>query len=159
MCVCVYIYIYIYIYIYMCVCVCVCVCDINTSMSCHLVSFISSFLFLVQCHITVNIHNVVSASLNKTCSSFLLHSLLQLLYLYINLPDKYYTVYIFFVVFIINYRTSRGMCYPVWGMMHIKEPVLVIGKSTPYSGGSGFPVYLSGPLPYFRRHITVNKRC
>ena len=38
-----------------------------------------------------------------------------------------------------------GMCYPVCGMMHIKEPLLLIGKS--------------GRLPYVRRHITVNKMC
>ena len=30
------------------------------------------------------------------------------------------------------------MCYPVCGMMHIKEPLLLIGKSSP-CGGSGFP--------------------
>ena len=41
---------------------------------------------------------------------------------------------------------GRGMCYH--GMMHIKEPLLLIGYSSPY-GGSGFPpCYLSGPLPY-----------
>ena len=53
---------------------------------------------------------------------------------------------------------GRGMCYPVCGMMHIKEPLLLIGKSSP-CGGSGFPISLSGPLPYVRRHITVNKMC
>ena len=44
---------------------------------------------------------------------------------------------------------GRGMCYPVCGMVHIKEPLLLIGKSSP-CGGSGFPLsrYLSGPLPY-----------
>ena len=35
-----------------------------------------------------------------------------------------------------------GMCYPVCGMMHIKEPLLLIGKSSP-CGGSGFPLSLS----------------
>ena len=34
------------------------------------------------------------------------------------------------------------MCYPVCGMMHIKEPLLLIGKSSP-CGGSGFPLSLS----------------
>ena len=55
---------------------------------------------------------------------------------------------------------GRGMCYPVCGMVHIKEPLLLIGKSSP-CGGSGFPLsrYLSGLLPYVRRHITVNKMC
>ena len=33
---------------------------------------------------------------------------------------------------------GRGMCYPVCGMMHIKEPLLLMGKSSP-CGGSGFP--------------------
>ena len=31
-----------------------------------------------------------------------------------------------------------GMCYPVCGMVHIKEPLLLIGKSS-LCGGSGFP--------------------
>ena len=48
---------------------------------------------------------------------------------------------------------GRGMCYPVCGMMHIKEPLLLIGKSSP-CGGSGFPLSLSEwsfticPTPY-----------
>ena len=33
---------------------------------------------------------------------------------------------------------GSGMCYPVCGMMHIKEPLLLIGKSS-LCGGSGFP--------------------
>ena len=37
---------------------------------------------------------------------------------------------------------GRGMCYPVRGMMHIKEPLPLIGKSNP-CGGSGFPLSLS----------------
>ena len=34
------------------------------------------------------------------------------------------------------------MCYPVCGMMHIKEPLLLIDKNS-LSGGSGFPFSLS----------------
>ena len=37
---------------------------------------------------------------------------------------------------------GHGMCYPVCGMVHIKEPLLLIGKSSP-CGGSGFPISLS----------------
>ena len=37
---------------------------------------------------------------------------------------------------------GRGMCYPVCGMMHIKEPLLLIGKSSP-CGGNRFPLLLS----------------
>ena len=52
---------------------------------------------------------------------------------------------------------DRGMCYPVCGMVHIKERLLLIGKNSP-CGGSGFlSRYLNGPLPSVRRHVTVNK--
>ena len=39
-------------------------------------------------------------------------------------------------------KKGRGMCYPVCGMMLIKEPLLLIGKSSP-CGGSRFPLLLS----------------
>ena len=48
------------------------------------------------------------------------------------------------------------MCYPVCGMVHIKETLLLIGKSSP-CGGSGFPLSLSEwsfticPTPYNRK--------
>ena len=45
----------------------------------------------------------------------------------------------------------RGMYYPVCGIVHIKEPLLIIRKSS-LCGGRGF---LSGPLPYGGRHITI----
>ena len=51
---------------------------------------------------------------------------------------------------------GRGMCYPVCGMVHIKEPLLLIGKSSP-CGGSGFHLSLSEwsfticPTPYNRK--------
>ena len=51
---------------------------------------------------------------------------------------------------------GRGMCYPVCGMVHITEPLLLIGKISPY-GGSGFPLSLSEwffticPTPYNRK--------
>ena len=37
---------------------------------------------------------------------------------------------------------GRGMCYPICGMVHIKEPLLLIDKSN-LCGGSGFPFSLS----------------
>ena len=37
---------------------------------------------------------------------------------------------------------GHGMCYPVCGMVHIKEPLLLIGKSS-LCGGIGFPFSLS----------------
>ena len=51
---------------------------------------------------------------------------------------------------------GRGMYYPVSGMMHIKEPLLLMEKSSLY-GGSGFPLSLSEwsfticPTPYNRK--------
>ena len=49
-----------------------------------------------------------------------------------------------------------GMCYPVCGMVHIKEPLLLIEKSS-LCGGSGFSLSLSEwcfticPTPYNRK--------
>ena len=51
---------------------------------------------------------------------------------------------------------GRGMWYLVCGMVHIKEPLLLIDKSS-LCGGSGFPLSLSEwslticPTPYNRR--------
>ena len=52
------------------------------------------------------------------------------------------------------------MCYSVCGIMHIKDPLLLIEKSSTCSGGSGFPLSLSvlSPLPW-GLHITINKMC
>ena len=56
----------------------------------------------------------------------------------------------------------RGMCYPVYGMMHINEPMIVIGKCSP-CGGSGFPLSLSEWSFTMSNAIiilvTVNKMC
>ena len=49
-----------------------------------------------------------------------------------------------------------GMDYPVCGIVAIKEPLLLIGKSSPFEG-SGFPLSLSEwsfticPTPYNRK--------
>ena len=40
------------------------------------------------------------------------------------------------------FNKGRGMCYPVCGMVHIKEPLLLIDKSS-LCGDSGFPFSLS----------------
>ena len=39
------------------------------------------------------------------------------------------------------YNKGRGMCHPVCGMVHIKEPLLLIGKSS-ICDGSRFPLSL-----------------
>ena len=54
---------------------------------------------------------------------------------------------------------DRGMCYPVCGMVNIKESLLLIGKSRP-CGGSEFPLSLSEwsftvrPTTY--KHVNMN---
>ena len=53
------------------------------------------------------------------------------------------------------------MCNPVCGIVHIKEPLLLIGKSSP-CGGSGFPLSLSEwslticPTPYNRKYNVLS---
>ena len=37
------------------------------------------------------------------------------------------------------YNKGNDMCYPVCGMMHIKEPLLLIRNSSP-CGSNGFPL-------------------
>ena len=43
------------------------------------------------------------------------------------------------------------------GMVQIKDPLLLIRKSSSYSGGSWFPLSLTSPLPcptlYNRKHV------
>ena len=39
-----------------------------------------------------------------------------------------------------RYKKGCGMCYPVCGMMHIKELLLLIRKSSPCGGGNRFPL-------------------
>ena len=55
--------------------------------------------------------------------------------------------------------TKAVVCAILSGMVHIKEPLLLIEKSS-LCGGSGFPFSLSEwSLTICRRRITVNKMC
>ena len=45
-----------------------------------------------------------------------------------------------------------GMCYPVCWIMHIKHLCALNRNDSPCSGVSGFPLLLSGPLPYVWCH-------
>ena len=45
-----------------------------------------------------------------------------------------------------SYNKGRGMCSPVCGMVHIKEPLLLIGKLVAYVVAAGFlSHYQNGP--------------
>ena len=73
-------------------------------------------------------------------------------------------IYLFIHSFIYSFQPvlhdwcnkGRGMCYPLCGMVLIKEPLLLIGMSRP-CGGSGFPLSQSEwsfticPTPYNRK--------
>ena len=49
-----------------------------------------------------------------------------------------------------------GMCYPVCGMVHIKDPLLLIGNSSPYSGSIRSPLAIWMVfLPYIQCQIDV----
>ena len=56
---------------------------------------------------------------------------------------------------------GRGMCYPVCGMVRIKEPLFPFGKSN-LCGGSRFPLSLSEwsfttcPTPYNRKENVLS---
>ena len=39
-------------------------------------------------------------------------------------------------------NNGHGMCYPVFEMVHVKEPLLLIKKNNPCSGGSRFSDYV-----------------
>ena len=73
-----------------------------------------------------------------TCNTWILVHVLSLFI------SRSYTVYILSFQLVLHdwYNKGRGMCYPVCGMVHIKEPLLLIGKSS-LCGGSGFPFSLS----------------
>ena len=68
-------------------------------------------------------------------------------------------MFIFFQLVIHNwcnwYNKGCGMCYPGCGMVHIKEPLLLIGKTRSCSGASGFfSYYLNVRLQYVQHNIT-----
>ena len=41
------------------------------------------------------------------------------------------------------YNKDCGMSYPVSGIVHIKDPLLIVGKNSPCSDNSMFPLSLS----------------
>ena len=53
---------------------------------------------------------------------------------------------------------GHGMCYPVCGMVYIKELLLLIGKSSLWQQQVSF-LTIRMVLNHVWRHITVNKMC
>ena len=54
---------------------------------------------------------------------------------------------------------GRGICYPVCWMVHIKEPLLLIGKIAHVAVGGFLSRCMNGPYRYVRCNITLNKVC
>ena len=50
---------------------------------------------------------------------------------------------------------NKGRCMSYTGMLHIKEPLLLIRVAHVVEAGF-LSRYLNGSLPYVRRHISVN---
>ena len=66
-------------------------------------------------------------------------------YYVINIPlqsDEIVNIFSFFPLLHDWCNKGCGMCYPVCGLLHIKEPLLLIGKSNPCDS-RGFPLSLS----------------
>ena len=80
------------------------------------------------------------------------------LYGYLYLPFWLYGC-LFLPFYLCN--KGRGMCYPVCGMMHIKEPMLLIRKSSP-GCSSRLPLSLSVwsfticPMPYNHKYHVLS---
>ena len=49
---------------------------------------------------------------------------------------------------VLNDWCNKGMCYPVCGMVHIKEPLLLIERVARVAEAGFLSHYLSVPLPY-----------
>ena len=57
------------------------------------------------------------------------------------------------------YQRSWYVLSCLWDVAH-KSILAVISERVAHVSAAGFlSHYLSGPLPYVRRHITVNKKC
>ena len=54
---------------------------------------------------------------------------------------------------------GRSVHYPVYGIVHIKYPLLSTEKNGSRSGGSGFSVYLCGSLQYTRPLYNNLEKC
>ena len=52
-----------------------------------------------------------------------------------------------------------GICFPVFGMEHMKDTLLLFKRVAHVAAAGFLPRYLNGPLPYVSCHITVNKMC
>ena len=68
--------------------------------------------------------------------------------------------YLLFQPLLHDWYKGCGMTYPVCGMVYIKDPLLLIEKSSSCSGGSRFPLSLSElNFTICLTSYNVNKKC
>ena len=75
------------------------------------------------------------------------------LYVYITLTNNYLALFIYHPLSYFSFQPvlhewcnkGRGMCYPVCGMVHIKEPLLLIDKSNRLAAAGFLSHYQNGP--------------
>ena len=65
------------------------------------------------------------------------------IWLYNNALNTFFTL---FQPVLHNWYNKHSIYYEV---VHIKDPLLLIGKCCPGNGGSGFTLLLNGPLPLY----------
>ena len=53
---------------------------------------------------------------------------------------------------------GRGMCYPVCGMVHVKEPLLLIGKCNPFGGPIQLFLVLTKVVVYITLPVMVHTK-
>ena len=102
----------------MCVCVCVCVCV----------------------YIYIYIYIYIHAILNLVRGRAVAHGATGR-----RISPSWWIIEIFLILAMLHDRCNKGcgMYYHVRGVEHIKDTLLIIGKSSPCSIDSGFPLLLS----------------
>ena len=117
--------------VYVCVCVCVCVCVFVCMCVCVCVLYLGLIIAGTLC--------LKERDVAPWCERSLMVRWVVGSVLHGVDPLSYFS---FQPVLHDWCNKSRGMCYPVCGMVHIKEPLLLIGKSS-LCGGNGFLLSLS----------------
>ena len=95
-----------------------------------------------------------------------LQSVNQFIYLSIYSPNiclfiymRPYEMFVFQPVLYDWRNEGCGMCYPVYWMVHIKEPLLKLERVADVVAACFLSCSMNGPLQCVWHHIIVNKMC
>ena len=151
LCVCSCVYVLLSVCVYMCVCICICLymhvcCTVYMIVCMCMCLYISMCMYvcILMCVCMCCIYVCISLSLSVAGRSSEVERSCMVRWVVGSIlhgvdPLSYFS---FQPVLHDWCNKNRGMCYPVCGMVHIKEPLLLIDKSS-LCGGSGFPFSLS----------------